>query len=260
MSEIGSLSWRRRNYGIYRTLRYLLQDGFLGRRRLNLPTHPTLTGEIALIRISEITGLSRNEVGEVERLAKSFLKKAQIRLSETNSVVKSGVAGDFGPVGRLTLIGASLWALKPHLYLETGTQYGVSADFAQQFVTQKGLPTKVISVEVRETKVVALNSGYEQAILDSPYGKNFVSLLLGLSRQFSSTVFAHDSDHSYEHMSWELSRAEEHLKPIAYICDDVQQHNAFLNFAKQFRTAVNVLSFESQLAVGYIHVRDPDGT
>ncbi len=47
-------------------------------------------------------------------------------------------------------------------------------------------------------------------------------------------LFVHDSDHSYDHMTWEMTIAWPHLKPGGILLvDDIYLHNAFYDFADQ---------------------------
>ncbi len=216
--------------------------------------------EDARRKISTISGLSRNSVVEIEDGVRDFLIVCQSQLEQSNSNLKLGVAGRNGPVGRLTCIGAILKSYRPEAYVETGTQYGVSAEFAYQFVAQEKIDTKVISIDVKESDVTPLNSGYRSLLLESPYGPALSHRLAELRSEYSNIVFAHDSDHTFEHMHWELREVGRKLKPRAVICDDVHQHKAFKNFCKSSRQEPTFLRFGNEPAFGLVSFCDPDGT
>ncbi len=52
-----------------------------------------------------------------------------------------------------------------------------------------------------------------------------------LERETVLDVFLHDSDHSYEHMMFEMSLAWSYLRPGGWLlCDNVEANNSFFDF------------------------------
>jgi hypothetical protein len=260
VSKIGSLPWRLKHYGPIRSLKYLYFDVFLPLFGLNSAWELSLDVQETRERISRLSGLTYASVIQIESRARQFLITFQIELEKSNQQVKFGVAGLSGPVGRLTCIGAILKSYRPDAYIETGTQYGVSAEFARQFGIEEGLGTTVISIDVSDSDVVPVNSGYRHILLAPPYGPNLLSELEMMGNTFNSIVFAHDSDHTFEHMKWELFHAYRLLQPKALLCDDIQQHQAFEGFCRETLRQPIVLRYGREPAFGAITFCDPDGT
>jgi hypothetical protein len=260
MSQIGSLRWRVKNYGVWRSLKYLYFDVFLQLVGFRSSWNCAVDDQETKVKISQMSGLSLPAVAEIELLVRKFLIDCQRDLQDSNQELKEDVAGEFGPVGRLTCIGAFLKSCRPDAYIETGTQYGVSAEFAYRFVAMEGLATEVISIDVRDSHVKPLNSGYRYLLLNEPYGADLVSQLAKFGTVFNKIIFAHDSDHTFEHMKWELLLAHRLLKPKVVVCDDVQQHRAFEIFCLRIAHEATFLRFENEPAYGVVSLCDPDGT
>ncbi len=68
-----------------------------------------------------------------------------------------------------------------------------------------------------------------------------------LEREGPPDVFLHDSDHSYEHMMFELSLAWTYLRPGGWLlCDNVEANDSFMDFVRGVgATGSVVASFDS---------------
>jgi hypothetical protein len=260
MADIGSLKWRYDNYGLYRLLRYFFLDGLLVRTGV-LRKKYSIQDELTPIEsIANYVRLSKSEVNQIAEFAQNFLLDLESRFDRDMVEVKKGVVGADGPIWRLTLIGCLLKQLNPQAYIETGTQHGISAEFSYVMSKEFSLRTKVFSIDVVPKQSVIANSGYQEILLPEPCGKNLLITLTGLSNEFREIVFAHDSDHTFEHMSWELNHAVSILKPMAVVCDDIGHHRAFFNFSKKLRRKYLVSKTDAKGGCAAIVLGDPDGT
>ncbi len=189
---------------------------------------------------------------DIKGIVTSFLHENARKFHESGVNMKPGVSGPSGPIGRLTAIGALLVRYSPDVFVETGTQFGVSADFAYTFCQKYSLPTRVISIDVKNLHLERGEKGYTCFVYEKKVSKEVRELFWSLTKEYQSFVFSHDSDHSYENMYWELKQAHKILQPIAYICDDVELHSAFRRFADNNQLPYLTVKVESFPAYGLI--------
>jgi hypothetical protein len=260
MSEVGSAQWRIKNYGLARFLKYafahlvLRKSKFL-KSNLHLPERNQ-----TLQILFETLNLKLQDLDQIRTEVFEFLLSSEKYFRDLALPVKKDVVGVHGPLDRLTVLGATLLSFQPDLYLETGTQHGVSAEFAFRFCSKRKFKTRIVSIDVEESRVPVINSGYSQIKLSNPVGQAFTNYLHEVSKKFDSVVFMHDSDHSYEHMKWELRQVFQNLKLSAIVCDDVQQHKAFENFSERVKKTPIILDCKNAPACGVLVIGDPDGT
>jgi len=139
----------------------------------------------------------------------------------------------------------------PSVVVETGVAQGVSS-----YVILKALQTngkgKLISIDLpnRNPEGYVSRDGTRNAVY-TPQGlepgwlvpselRTFWELKLGASSEVLPTisipidVFYHDSEHSYENMTFEYEWAYNHLKEGGILAsDDVKWNNAFLDFTRK---------------------------
>lgn len=154
----------------------------------------------------------------------------------------------------------SLYALvrltRPATIVETGGTPGKSSAFILRAIERNGagslhtvdlppptVPAVVRASESSTTRSEGLLSNWcvpdalraRQQLLVGPAQQ----ILPGLLRQLGSVdLFIHDSDHSYEHMTWELRTALPFVRPGGYLwADDINSNAAWGDFceAQQLR-------------------------
>lgn len=137
-------------------------------------------------------------------------------------------------------------ALKPEIVIETGVASGLSSSMFLLAMNKTGIG-HLYSIDLPPSE--ELNEKIEQATLlpkEKSSGwlipenlKNRWTLTLGDSKKIlpellndvkKCDLFLHDSDHSYEYMSWEFKTVSLYLK-TALLSDDISKNNAFDEFA-----------------------------
>lgn len=260
MVQIGSFYWRLKNYGFVRTLKFIFLHHFLQKFGLLSVQYETKDEEALLHELAQVLGLTYQKVFQIREFSREFLIVAAAEAKSRGIEIKRDVAGLNGPLMRLTVIGTTVYRFRPDHYIETGTQHGISAEFVHRLSLEYELQTRVISIDVDHDQTNIINSGYVHEVLKAPIAKSFLALLRIVALESVRVVFHHDSDHTYEHMSWELKTAAKLLGPIAIVCDDIEQHRAFSDFAKNFCGASYSFGVFGQSTCGLSLKCDPDGT
>ena len=260
MVQMGSVWWRINNYGLTRTLRFIYFDYFLRKLGLLSAKYETKNDEDQLHELAQALGLPHHNVLQIRNFSHIFLIAAAAEANSRGINLKKDVAGLNGPLMRLTVIGSVVYRFRPDIYIETGTQHGISAEFVRRLTLEYKLETEVISIDVNHDQRDIINSGYIHKILMAPVARNVLKLFDELALEKKRFVFHHDSDHSYEHMSWELKMATERLDPVAVVCDDIEQHRAFPEFASDFFGVAYSFGGAGQSICGLTLKGDPDGT
>lgn len=145
--------------------------------------------------------------------------------------------------------------LKPTILVETGGTPGSSSAFMLRAMERNNSGTLVTLdlpnlSDMKEIKTEGEKLWYSVIPKDLPPGWGVPSDLkarhvqvLGDARETLPDVlkqypqfdiFIHDSDHSYEHMTWEYQMAWPHIKSGGLLCsDDVSIHTAFDDFGRE---------------------------
>lgn len=139
-------------------------------------------------------------------------------------------------------------AFRPEVFVETGVLNGFSSAFIllamehNQTGTLHSIDLPPVDERIRAQGTGPLPRGKTAgwAIPDRLRIRHKLSLgdariLLPqiLQDQTPLDVFLHDSDHSYQHMMFEMALAWPYLRPGAWmLCDNVEQNEAFFDFAR----------------------------
>ena len=223
-NQVGSITWKLLNYGVLATFRYLFFEKFNSGSK-SKQAEPKVLSEIDLISRLELDP-------EIINFTAKFYDKF-IGACERNflgSKIKVGSISHIESKNRLYCIGLALHKFRPSLYIETGTQHGISAEFAAQFSKAINLDLTVVSFDVNSNSLIFPNYSFKQIMLKKPVRKNFLRYLNKFKGDYSKIVFFHDSDHSYENMFSEFTSAWKILKPVAILSDDVNLNNSFSDF------------------------------
>jgi hypothetical protein len=223
-NKTGSVTWKLLNYGVLATFRYLLFEKF----HLSLKAKKVqqkIISEIDLINFFEVDY-------EFLRFLSIFYDEFIISCQESflGSKIKTGAISQIESKNRLYLIGIVLYKFRPNLYVETGTQHGISAEFALQFSKAFNLDLTVVSFDVNSASLIIPNYSFKQILLKKPVRKNFVKYLNKFRNRYNRIVFFHDSDHSYENMYSEFTAAWKILNPVAILTDDANLNKSFSDF------------------------------
>ena len=126
-------------------------------------------------------------------------------------------------------------AVRPRTVVETGVATGVTSAHLLAALRDNGSGT-LESIDLPPTDMLA--DGTVGAAIPEAWKADWRyrwgsarRLLPGVLERAEPgpLVFVHDSDHSYEHMAWEITTAWERLRPgDALISDDVHFHDAFV--------------------------------
>ena len=225
-NKTGSITWKLLNYGVLATFKYLLFEKFhLSSKAMQV--QPKVISEIDLINMFEVD----HEIMKlISDLYDEFIVTCEKRF--LGSKIKKGVISQTESKNRLYCIGLALHKFKPNLYIETGTQHGISAEFAVQFSKAINLDLTVVSFDVNSNSLIFPDHGFKQIILKKPVRKNFLKYLNKFRDKYNKIVFFHDSDHNYENMFSEFTAAWKILNPVAILSDDVNLNKSFSDFCR----------------------------
>ena len=138
--------------------------------------------------------------------------------------------------------------LKPRIYVETGVHNGMSSAFILLGMEHNGTG-ELVSIDLPPLDQRILNQGTNELprgkspgwIIpddlrhrhDLRLGKAERLLPMALEEKGAIDVFLHDSDHCYSHIMFELGISWPSVSPGGWlIVDNVEQNNAFTDFAK----------------------------
>ena len=130
-------------------------------------------------------------------------------------------------------------ATRPDTVVETGVATGVTSAYALAALADNG-EGELHSIDLPPTDM--LERGTVGAAVPPALKERWIyhwgSARRLLPRVLADTggchVFVHDSDHSYEHLTWELRTAWGSLAPGGVIvCDDVDYHTGFVDVATE---------------------------
>jgi predicted O-methyltransferase YrrM len=160
-------------------------------------------------------------------------------------------------------------AFRPEIFVETGVLNGFSSAFillamehnAAGTLDSVDLPPADERIRAQGTGPLPRGKGPGWAIPDGLRTRHRLSLgdariLLPqiLHRLGSIDVFLHDSDHSYEHMMFEMALTWPYLRPGGWLlCDNVEQNEAFFEFVRGVNTSSFVTASFDSLARTWKH-------
>ena len=142
---------------------------------------------------------------------------------------------NFGPV-----LYAVVRALRPEVVVETGVGSGVSSTFFLSAMERNGTG-RLYSVDLPLPEERLLPEGERTGWMVPDRLRERWELTLGDSRQELPALFErvgdvdgffHDSDHSFDHMTWEFTMAHPHVRPGGVVLsDDITSNAAWAEFA-----------------------------
>ena len=253
----GSLNYRLANYGVTATLKYVILEKVFKKKKLKSKSITTSS-----FSVTDFFNLDQSKFDFISLFVDRYLADCETILLNNGIRIKLGVVGKDSPKNRLYALGLAIYALRPAMYVETGTQHGISAGFVEKLSEVLDLKIRVVSFDVVTQSKTIPGFGFERIILKYPVRKTLVENLNRLKLECNKVVFFHDSDHSFENMYSEFKIAQKALDPIAIISDDVSLNKSFLKFCKRKKLKFIQFRISSGNAAGIAlkNIRDPDGT
>lgn len=206
-----------------------------------LRKHPSLLLSITKDRISLIKEHLKLDLADAQRL---WNKNKGKSLEEISKAYHDNCCR------RVSILYAFVRRYQPKTIVETGVQNGFSSAFILQGIQDNGngrlysidLPNVAYKVDAtgRIHKDEVRKGGETGFVVPNGLRKNW-QLILGDARTELPRLlqdlteidcFYHDSQHTYEHMTFELSLAWAHMPKGLILCDDSNWNSAFPDFCK----------------------------
>ena len=221
---IGSIAWRIYNYGFVATLRYW----FTRKRTFSVGDSPLET--LTIEELLELLELQNLNVSLLNKNIESYMQLLRKDLELASIVDIKPVLSQETTVSRLLLLDILIRNFKFDYIIETGTQHGVSTSIMSQVAREIPSPPRIISYDVDSPKMIRKEDNVEYITLECPVRKNFVKHTSTLNQ--SKGLFFHDSDHTYENMTFEFNFAWKNLRVETIIADDIEGNSAFSDFCR----------------------------
>ncbi len=242
---IGTPIWRILNYGITPTLKYFATN------RLGLKSQYKNLEALSLSDLAKSIGLKEENSESISRknvqpMVQEMRERVKLDLEERKikDVLKSESS-----IARLIILELVIRSSRFGNFLETGTQHGLSAFIANESAKRSSLKLNVVSFDISHEQYFVRSTGVTYSTLTWPVRKNFKRGTLNLPHD--RLLFFHDSDHSYENMSFEFQWAWNHLKAEAIISDDIDTNDAFFDFCKSTGITGYRIMIDKGPAVGF---------
>ena len=159
------------------------------------------------------------------------------RSREYSALLPGLLNPNFGPV-----LYAVVRALRPEVVVETGVGSGVSSTFFLSAM-ERNSTGRLYSVDLPLPEERLLPEGERSGWMVPDRLRDSWELTLGDSRQELPALFErlgdvdgffHDSDHSFDHMTWEFALAYPYVSPGGVVLsDDITSNDAWDEFASQ---------------------------
>ncbi len=176
----------------------------------------------------------------------------ELLLDKDYQNLQETMAKNWGNLGALGFIESKMLfvivrAIKPKIVIETGVANGVSSSMLLLGL-EKNNSGKLFSIDFSRTNTISkkgatkipknktvgwlvpihLKKRWDLRIGDS---KKILPILL--EEQKECDIFLHDSNHSYEHMTFEFETVSQHVKKLI-LSDDIARNEAFNDFSSKY--------------------------
>jgi cephalosporin hydroxylase len=229
MLVIGSVFWRFANYGIIATIKYLFIDKFAFKKKFkSLKTEQTKN---FFKFCNKFTNLSDKKNKTIEANIDRMIKKVVFNIL-TDKQIKINDELIYSTT-RLKVLGYLISTMKIDCILESGSYNGTSAFFMEEVSKSVGKNSflKIVSFDVQFNSYLNRSTEVDFIVLKKPVRISFKKLTKYYFNNYDRILFFHDSDHSYENMTFEFAWAWDHLKVDFLVSDDVSGNSAFSEFA-----------------------------
>jgi len=252
----GSQIWKLRNYGLLAVIKHFTV--FLSFKPNKKSKTKTAT---SLIDVCDFFKTDESNLVWLDQMVNKYLMAAEIKFKDSGIEIKKGAVGENASKNRLLCIGLAILKFSPDAFIETGTQNGISAQFAMEISQTLNMKIRIVSFDVQENSQLIPGAKFERIILKTPVRKNLSLDLEELGNNYERIVFFHDSDHSYENMYTEFTKAKKYLNPLAFLSDDIELNNSLSDFSKENNLTYFQFNLDNNNSVGIaIKKSDPDGT
>ena len=190
-----------------------------------------------LRRTSRLTSLMGPDAGALSDAlgeSKDVMEYCNRGLGEHREVLPGLLNPNYGPV-----LYALVRVLRPEVVVETGVASGVSSTFLLNAMERNGTG-RLYSVDLPLLNERLRPKGQSTGWLVPKDLRSRWQLSLGDAREVLPPLlqrlgevdcFLHDSDHSYEHMTWEFSEAYPYIRPGGLLMsDDITSNRAWDEF------------------------------
>lgn len=248
--KIGSLIWRFYNYGFIPTLKYIYTEK-VNKHVFNLLKYEIMTS--LLLLNSRLLKINEKELRDIEndsnRIFGDICEKLII-LNTSGESIKQSIIGTSGSTTRLKVLAYIIKNYNFNLIIESGTQHGLSSLVMEKFIDSTNC--SIFSLDIKLNVMPEGLGKINYIILKPRIRKSFKSTTKSLIHANDKILFFHDSDHSYENMSFEFDWAWNELKVSCLVSDDVSENMAFSNFAESNNLTPIYCKFDSGSVVGFV--------
>lgn len=248
--KIGSLFWRIRNYGIIAALKYIYTEK-INKSVFNYPASKLILSLAELNNI--LLKINEKNVLNLENSSDEIfndISENLIKLESSRTGIKRSIIGNSASRTRLKVLAYIVNYFDFDLIIESGTQHGISALFIEKYSITKNY--KIYSFDVKNNVIPEGIGKINYVVLRSPVRKSFKTFTKRLINRNDRSLYFHDSDHSYENMSFEFNWAWHELKVDCMVSDDVSENSAFSNFALKNNLTPYYCKFDSGSVVGFV--------
>ena len=250
---VGSISWRKENYGLMPTLKYVMMDKLKSRNTPSSSEIPVVSAVSELLdwlapHHSQLNYFFQDDKRQIER---AFITQID-REVESGKSFKFKSQSDKLSTARLDVLHAVLLSKKMDLIIETGTQNAFSAWYICELLERLNIKEecKFYSFDVEQNDRMDVEDESTFVVLQSPTRDNFRKMSLQLVSKQEKVLFFHDSDHSYENMIFEFSWAWDQLKSEVLVSDDVHNNSAFMDFFRNRKAQTIFCELETGKVIG----------
>ena len=244
--QIGSFVWRFFNYGPIAALKYVKQR-FSNTDLSELYSQNLINSCEGLDRVLKLSPDTTDKYkNKVLQEIREYEREFKLKFPNFNG---KNVFGDHLSVNRLLLIRVLIESQHIQTFIETGTQFGLSAYIAGNSTESKFI-SKIISLDVVKNEYLT-HPNVDYIILGFPIRKSLNRVIKSEDRK-SKIMFFHDSDHSFENMKYEFEYAWKFPNVKCLISDDVESNSAFYFFCKKMNLIPHFFKVDSGPLVGFV--------
>jgi hypothetical protein len=171
-------------------------------------------------------------------------------LDTSGKTIKKSIVGTSGSTTRLKVLAYIIKNYDFNLIIESGTQHSLSSLVMEKFMNT--VNCSIFSIDIKPNVMPEGLGKINYIILKPRIRKSFKSTTRSLVYANDKILFFHDSDHSYENMTFEFNWAWNELKVACLVSDDVSENMAFSNFVKRNNLTPNYCKFDSGSVVGFV--------
>ena len=248
--KVGSFFWRVRNYGVIAAFKYIYTEKI--NKGIFDYSASELIGTLTELN-NKLLKTSEKNLLDLENSSDEIfndISENLIKLESSGTGIKRSIIGNAASKTRLKVLAYIVNYFDFDLIIESGTQHGISALFMEKYSITKNY--KIYSFDVKNNVIPEGIGKINYVVLRSPVRKSFKTFTKELINRNDRSLYFHDSDHSYENMSFEFNWAWNELKVDCMVSDDVSENSAFSNFVLKSNLTPYYCKFDSGSVVGFV--------